>query len=141
MSDAEPFKREEFLDKPGIVGARWWHEGLVHADPVGRRTALQALFVGGGLIALGVGTGFGIAAMNGWSSAQKEGCAGGNCPTGTGHADWSTARADGNASTGAFVAGSVLVAASAILWLTRPHAPAAVGFRPDGRIVVAGTFP
>jgi len=49
-----PFKRDEFLDKPGIVGARWWHEGLHHADPVGRRTALKALLVGGGLLTVGV---------------------------------------------------------------------------------------
>jgi hypothetical protein len=49
-----PFKRDEFLDKPGIVGARWWHEGLVHSDPVGRRTALKALLIGGGVLALGV---------------------------------------------------------------------------------------
>jgi hypothetical protein len=49
-----PFKRDEFLDKPGIVGARWWHEGLVHADPVGRRVLLQALLVGGGLLTFGV---------------------------------------------------------------------------------------
>jgi len=54
MSDDAPFKRAEFLDKPGIVGARWWHEGLVHADPVGRRAALQALLIGGGLVALGM---------------------------------------------------------------------------------------
>lgn len=49
-----PFKRDEFIDKPGIVGARWWHEGLVHANPVGRRAALQALLVGGGLLAVGL---------------------------------------------------------------------------------------
>src|SRR5208283_539453 len=29
-------------------------EGLVHADPVGRRAALQALLVGGGLLAVGL---------------------------------------------------------------------------------------
>jgi hypothetical protein len=53
MSD-EPFKRDEFLDKPGIVGARWWHEGLVHSDSVGRRAALQGLLIGGGLLAAGI---------------------------------------------------------------------------------------
>ena len=50
----EPFKRDEFLDKPGIVGARWWHEGLAQSDPAGRRTALKALLVGGGLLAVSV---------------------------------------------------------------------------------------
>ncbi len=51
---AAPFKRGEFVDSAGIVGARWWHEGLVHANPVGRRHALQALLVGGGLLAVGM---------------------------------------------------------------------------------------
>jgi hypothetical protein len=42
-----PFRRDEHLEKPGIVGARWWHEGLKQADKGSRRTALKALlFVG-----------------------------------------------------------------------------------------------
>jgi hypothetical protein len=56
MSDPDdpPFKRDEFLDKPGIVGARWWHEGLVHADPMGRRIALQFVLAGAGIATLGL---------------------------------------------------------------------------------------
>ena len=56
---SEPLQRDELVDKPGIVGARWWQDGLDGADPVARRTALKALFgaaVGvaavGGLVAL-----------------------------------------------------------------------------------------
>ena len=32
-----PFQRTELLDKPGIVGAKWWQEGLATHDPVARR--------------------------------------------------------------------------------------------------------
>jgi hypothetical protein len=53
----EPFGREEFLDKPGIVGARWWQRSLeAPPDRVARRQAVQAiLFAGGALALLGVG--------------------------------------------------------------------------------------
>jgi hypothetical protein len=54
MTDTPPFKRDEFLDEPGIVGARWWQEGLVHTSPVSRRAAIQALLVGGGLLTFGL---------------------------------------------------------------------------------------
>lgn len=46
-----PFKRDALLDKPGIVGARWWQETLVHSDPIARRSALKALFLVGGTLA------------------------------------------------------------------------------------------
>ena len=49
-----PFQRDQFIDKPGIVGARWWHQGLRQSDPVARRTALKVLLAVGG-IAVGVG--------------------------------------------------------------------------------------
>ncbi len=60
MTDpSEPLQRDELVDKPGIVGARWWQDGLAGADPMARRTALKVLFgatVGvaavGGLVAL-----------------------------------------------------------------------------------------
>jgi hypothetical protein len=51
----EPFAREEFLDKPGIVGARWWQRSLEAADKaVSRRKAVQAILIAGGVIA-GIG--------------------------------------------------------------------------------------
>ncbi len=50
-----PFQRDELVDKPGIVGARWWQEGLDQADPVARRTALKVMF----------GAAIGIAAVGG----------------------------------------------------------------------------
>ncbi len=60
MTDpSEPLQRDELVDKPGIVGARWWQDGLEGANPIARRTALLALCgaaVGvaavGGLVAL-----------------------------------------------------------------------------------------
>jgi hypothetical protein len=60
MSDPnKPLQRDELVDKPGIVGARWWQDGLAQTDPIARRTAMKALFgaaVGvaavGGLVAL-----------------------------------------------------------------------------------------
>lgn len=49
-----PFQRTDLLDKPGIVGAKWWQEGLATHDPVARRAALVAIAVMGVGI-LGVG--------------------------------------------------------------------------------------
>jgi hypothetical protein len=53
----EPFGREEFLDKPGIVGARWWQRSLeAPPDLLSRRRAVQAIVIAGGaLLVLGVG--------------------------------------------------------------------------------------
>ena len=53
MSDRPPFKRDELIDEPGIVGARWWHEGLVHDDAVGRRATLKALLAGVAVVGVG----------------------------------------------------------------------------------------
>lgn len=49
-----PFQRTDVLDKPGIVGAKWWQEGLATHDPIARRQALIAIAVIGVVIA-GVG--------------------------------------------------------------------------------------
>ena len=49
-----PFQRTDLLDKPGIVGAKWWQEGLATHDPIARRQALVAIGVLG-VIAAGVG--------------------------------------------------------------------------------------
>ncbi len=48
--DELPFKRDEQVDRPGIIGARWWQEQLDQADPVARRTAMKAII--GGAVAL-----------------------------------------------------------------------------------------
>ena len=49
-----PFQRTNVLDKPGIVGAKWWQEGLATHDPMARRQALMAIAVlGVGLVGVG----------------------------------------------------------------------------------------
>jgi hypothetical protein len=50
------FTRQEVVDKPGIIGARWWQEGL--ATQVPRRQAMTGLLVLGGALAAmaGIGT-------------------------------------------------------------------------------------
>lgn len=57
MSDSAetPFQRTNVLDKPGIVGAKWWQEGLATHDPIARRQALIAFAVIG-VALVGVGT-------------------------------------------------------------------------------------
>jgi hypothetical protein len=46
---APPFQKQESLDKPGIIGARWWQESL--ASDVPRRQALLGLAALGGVLA------------------------------------------------------------------------------------------
>lgn len=39
-----PFERDTQVDKPGIVGARWWHDALVDEDrKMARRTAIKTI--------------------------------------------------------------------------------------------------
>lgn len=60
MSDKPPFVRQEAVDKPGIVGAKWWHQTLAdESAKLARRAALKSIVIGGALVA---GAGFGIAA-------------------------------------------------------------------------------
>ncbi len=47
-----PFQREESLDKPGIIGARWWQRSLeAPADAMSRRNAIQGILIAGGVFA------------------------------------------------------------------------------------------
>ncbi|KYF97675.1 hypothetical protein BE20_37775 [Sorangium cellulosum] len=60
----EPFERDEVLDKPGIVGARWWHKGLAEAPKdASRRNAI--------LVALGA---VGLAGFAAAIAVAGEGC-------------------------------------------------------------------
>ncbi len=56
MSSPEnPFVRDEWLDKPGIVGARWWNQSLRDATKLETRRGLLAIAGGiGVLVAVGV---------------------------------------------------------------------------------------
>ena len=72
MSDSAepPFQRTNVLDKPGIVGAKWWQEGLATHDPIARRQALVAIAVAG-LLVVGVG-GILVAAASSGSSSEPD---------------------------------------------------------------------
>jgi hypothetical protein len=64
VSDPDaPFQRDEFVDEPGISGARWWQTSLDReaqpADPA-RRDALRNLLIGVGVIAGIAAVGVGI---------------------------------------------------------------------------------
>lgn len=51
-SRSTPFARDRLVDKPGIIGARWWHESLVdEAAVIARRTAIRNILIAGGVIA------------------------------------------------------------------------------------------
>lgn len=53
MSSSEnPFVRDAWLDKPGIVGARWWNQSLKEASKLQtRRTVLLLAGAGGAIVA------------------------------------------------------------------------------------------
>jgi len=101
-------------------------------------TPAAAVAGGLGLVGVGVGAAFGVAAISDWSAA-KPGCPNGKC-TSAAYPSWTAAHSAGVVSTASFVAGGALLATGAVLWFTRPKAPATVGIRGDGVVVVGGTF-
>lgn len=47
-----PFERDRLVDKPGIIGARWWHAALADQDAqIARRAAIRNILIAGGVIA------------------------------------------------------------------------------------------
>lgn len=47
-----PFTRNAQVDKPGIVGARWWHAALADEQAkIARRTAIRGILLAGGALA------------------------------------------------------------------------------------------
>ncbi len=47
-----PFERTDVVDKPGIVGARWWHSALAdESSKIARRSAMRSIVVAGGVLA------------------------------------------------------------------------------------------
>jgi hypothetical protein len=90
------------------------HSGL------GSRKPLALLLAGGGVVALGIGTAFGLMASSAWSDA-KAACGGDtarcmNVAAANDHK--STTQTDGAVSTVAFIGGGLLVAAGAVVYLT-----------------------
>ncbi len=71
MSDNEPFQRVEHADRPGVVGAKWWQEGLDQVDPMQRRSALKMLVWGSvGLAVVGGIIGSAFASSHSGSSSK-----------------------------------------------------------------------
>lgn len=117
-------------------------------SPAGNRWQMPAALAAGGagVLALGAGAVLGVLAIGKWSDAKGEGCtqdAAGhtNCPTSGAYSSWSTAHAEGIASTVAFIVGGALVATGALLWFTKPDALAMAGVRADGVFFVGGRLP
>ena len=48
----QPYARDRLVDKPGIIGARWWHAALADQDAqIARRAAIRNILIAGGVIA------------------------------------------------------------------------------------------
>ena len=94
---------------PGVEGRSRWS---------GQKTL--ALVVGGaGVVGLGVGGAFGLAASSQWSQAKQE--CGGGCTGNTGaQSERSKALDSATASTIAFAAGGAALVGAAVLWFTAP---------------------
>lgn len=93
------------------------------APPAAPASAWTGRRVGGlvlavvGVAGLGVGAGYGLAAMSRHDEAQKA-CPRAACPDQQGVDLWNSAHSAGTISTVAFIAGGVALAGGAVLWLT-----------------------
>jgi hypothetical protein len=106
----------------------------------GWQTPTAVVAAGLGVVGLAVGSGFGIKAIEDWSTA-KPGCSGTVC-TRADYPYWHSAHAEGIASTVSLAVGATLVATGAVIWLARPRGTSSrVGVRPDGVVVIGGLFP
>lgn len=93
-----------------------------------------------GVAGLGVGAGYGLAAMSRHDEAQKD-CPRATCPDQSGVDLWNSAHTAGTISTVAFIGGGVALAAGAVLWLTgKPEAASTqVSFGP-GSVALRGAW-
>lgn len=66
---SEPFNREESLNEPGIIGARWWQRSLASgSDPITRRSAMSSITVAVGAAMIGFAV---LGAVTGASSSSS----------------------------------------------------------------------
>lgn len=108
---------------------------------LGARRTLALVAGGVGVVALGVGAGFGLKSMSHHEEAEKY-CDGSLCNDERGVAAGNDAYAAGNVATAFTVVGVVGVAAGVVLWVTAPSAKAnavQVGFGP-GSARLRGVF-
>jgi len=91
--------------------------------PPGRTQRTVGLVLGGvGLVGFGVGTAFGLVAIDKNNQALDLGCEGTSCPPGDGEALSASAFDSATLSTVFFVAGGALLATGAVLYFTAPRA-------------------
>lgn len=103
------------------------------ASSRGRAQRTIALVVGGaGVVGIGIGTVFGIVAKSKLDQSNDGHCHDGNLCDATGVQLRSDSLSAALGSTIAFSVGLAAVAAGAVLWLTAPKAPVAVGVVPVG---------
>ena len=125
----------------GMVPSSHEHPDEDAGDALGTQKVLALATGGVGILALGVGTAFGIVAMGKKSDAQSS-CPN-LCATQTGVDLWNSAAAAGTASTVGFVVAGAALAGGAVLWLTagsdRRAGTTQVGLGLDG-ITARGTW-
>ncbi len=114
---------------------------VIVAAPSSQRTV--AIVAGSiGVVGVLVGAISGAVALSNRSTGERE-CPKDlyafRCPTEEGTSAWNTARAAGNVSTVAFIAGGVFLAGGAVLWFTAPSARTRVGTSLSG-VRVEGSF-
>jgi len=107
---------------------------------LGTQKVLAIVAGGVGVVGLGIGTAFGVAAISQKSDAQRA-CPGDSvCPTQDAANKWNSAESSGNVSTVGFVVGSLGIVGAAVLWFTAPSsASMQVGLGP-GILQVRGTW-
>lgn len=96
---------------------------------------------GTGVVAVGVGTVFGLVALSKNSGSDADGRCIDDACNGDGLALREDARSAGNISTAFFIGGVVCLAAGAILYFTAPKSSSSARSRPhEGGLVFGGTF-
>jgi len=143
-----PTTLEAFTTPEVVVAPRASFGGGVVAPRAsfGRRKVIALVTGGTGLVAIGVGSYFGLTARSKWSDAQSNDCHNTTVCNAAGVQLAGDAKTDGSIGTVVFGAGVALVAAGAILWLTAPSsgstalraAPMVLGA--GGGLVIGGAF-
>jgi serine/threonine-protein kinase len=101
-----------------------------------RRRTIGLVVVGAGIVALGVGTYFGLQALSKNSDSHRN-CSGNDCRL-AGFNERNDARSTGDLSTALVLAGAAAVAGGAVLWLTAPrHVASAAAGAPFVRVGLA----
>jgi hypothetical protein len=115
-------------------------ESPMRAATSSSRPGLVTILCGAAsVVALGLGTGYGIAAWRAWDDAKSEGCGNGTCPTSSAQSRSEAAGRRADVATIGFISGGVLAGAALVsyLLLDRPGN----GARPEaGRVAVNATL-